>query len=184
MPPCEADQCVRESTCCVVLNREGESREFRLCGPHARIASWDGHHGGLNTGDGRGRWRPRKEVYYYEIDGRNGVIVEADYFGLATLSSTIENVQTLARGRMWRIYTTEEQDEVGQPARPRVGELVSSSFPLGPAGPALALWRRIEEAAVKGRGVKLSWEETDLLTIAGILSEIEGELKKLDVNGE
>lgn len=185
MHACEADQCNRESVGSVVLNREGESREFALCKPHTRMAAWYGHYGGLNTGDGNGRWRPSKEIYYYQIGDGNRDGDEVDYFGPATLSSTIEHVQERARGRVWRIYATEEQDEAGQPACPRVGELVSSRFPPGPAGRAVKLWRRIEKAAEDGnQGVRLSWEETELLTIAGILSEIEGEFTRLDVDQE
>lgn len=185
MPPtCQADQCNRVSTGFVVLNREGESREFALCGPHTRISSWDGPYGGLNTGDGNGRWRPQEEIYYYQIGDGNRDGDEHDYFGPATLSSTTQHVQERARGRVWRIYTTKEQDEVRQPVNPEVGELVSSSFPPRPAGEAVALWRRIETAAEDGRGVRLSWEEADLLATAGILSEIEREFKKLDRNQE
>ena len=67
MPQCDADQCTRESAGCVVLIRGDDTCEFRLCRPHTIMASWYGHYGGLNTGDGMGCWRPREEVYYYQI---------------------------------------------------------------------------------------------------------------------
>ena len=181
MPQCDADQCARESTGFVVLTRGSESREFRVCGPHIKLLDWYGHYGGLNTGDGMGRWRPPEEIYYYQIGDVNHAGDRAGYFGPATLSSTITHVQTIARRREWRIYATVSRDQVGQHAHPAVGEICTQSgLFLEPATPAAALWRRIEAAAKDDRGVRLSWQDTELLAVAGILSEIDKALEDLD----
>ncbi len=183
MSRCEAIGCNRQGSKRVRAERNGEGRVFNLCMGHHIIFEHGIRYGGLYADDGRGWWRPVREIYSYEIGDGTRSGDRSGYTHRSTFAEAIEEVERMAGNRPWKIYSTVLHNEGQLDESPIRDELLISSANAGdqdnlPRG--TELWRKIE-AAVRGDSeVKLNPREAEMLWAAGILSEIKEELYALD----